>query len=61
MDEFNISSRRGLDESLEGQAYPWVHIDIGTTVWSKSEKGVYSKGGTGTPIRLIMEMLREWK
>ena len=40
---------------------PWVHIDIGTTVWSKSEKGIYSKGGTGTPIRLMMEMLREWK
>ena len=39
---------------------PWVHIDIGTTVWSKSEKGVLTKGGTGTPIRLMMEMLREW-
>lgn len=40
---------------------PWAHIDIGTTVWSKSERGVYTKGGTGTPIRLMMEMFRDWK
>ncbi|MBI3027738.1 leucyl aminopeptidase [Candidatus Woesearchaeota archaeon] len=40
---------------------PWVHIDIGTTVWSKVDKGVLTKGATGATVRLMMKMLREWK
>ena len=39
---------------------PWVHIDIGTTVWSKVDKGMLTKGATGATVRLMMEMLREW-
>ena len=40
---------------------PWAHIDIGTTVWSKSDKGILTKGATGATVRLMMELLREWK
>ena len=40
---------------------PWAHIDIGTTVWSKVDKGILVKGATGVTVRLMMEMLREWK
>ena len=40
---------------------PWAHIDIGTTVWSKVDKGVLVKGATGITVRLMMEMLREWE
>lgn len=40
---------------------PWAHIDIGTTVWSKVERGVLSKGATGASVRLLLEMLRGWK
>jgi len=40
---------------------PWLHIDIGTTVWSKVDKGVLTKGATGATVRLMMEMLREWR
>ncbi len=40
---------------------PWAHIDIGTTVWSKADKGILTKGATGATVRLLMEMLREWK
>lgn len=40
---------------------PWVHIDIGTTVWSKVDKGVLAKGATGATVRLMVEMLREWR
>lgn len=40
---------------------PWAHIDIGTTVWSKADKGVLTKGATGAIVRLMMEMLREWR
>jgi len=39
----------------------WAHIDIGTTVWSKVDKGILVKGATGATVRLMMEMLREWK
>ena len=40
---------------------PWVHIDIGTTVWSKADKGILTKGATGATVRLMMEMLRDWR
>ena len=40
---------------------PWLHIDIGTTVWSKVDKGVLTKGATGATVRLMIEMLRDWK
>ncbi len=40
---------------------PWAHIDIGTTVWSKVDKGMLTKGATGVTVRLLMEMLRNWK
>lgn len=40
---------------------PWAHIDIGTTVWSKVDKGALTKGATGATVRLMVEMLREWK
>ncbi|MBI2559136.1 leucyl aminopeptidase [Candidatus Woesearchaeota archaeon] len=40
---------------------PWAHIDIGTTVWSKVDKGMLTKGATGATVRLMIEMLREWK
>ncbi len=39
---------------------PWAHIDIGTTVWSKVDRGMLTKGATGATVRLMMEMLREW-
>lgn len=40
---------------------PWAHIDIGTTVWSKVDKGVLVKGATGVTVRLMVEMLSNWK
>jgi len=40
---------------------PWAHIDIGETVFAKAEKGIIIKGATGASVRLMVEMLREWK
>ncbi len=40
---------------------PWAHIDIGTTVWSKVDKGMLTKGATGATVRLMIEMMREWE
>ena len=39
---------------------PWAHIDIGTTVWSKADKGMLTKGATGATVRLMIELLRAW-
>ena len=56
MDEFNISSRRGLDESLEGQAYPWVHIDMASLMTSVPSDNL-AKGVTGEPVRLLLKVI----
>ena len=40
---------------------PWIHIDIGTTVWSKVDKGILTKGATGATVRLLIEALSDWK
>ena len=37
---------------------PWAHIDIGSTAWSKEEKGIITSGPSGATIRLLMEFLR---
>lgn len=30
---------------------PWVHVDIAGPIWSTKEKGIYTKGGTGSSVR----------
>ncbi|MFH1257526.1 MAG: leucyl aminopeptidase [Candidatus Micrarchaeota archaeon] len=41
--------------------YPWAHVDIAGTAWNDNEKPYGIKGATGFGVRLIIEMLREWK
>lgn len=41
--------------------YPWVHLDIGTTVWSKAEKGAKQKGATAVGVRTFIELMKNWK
>lgn len=40
---------------------PWVHIDIGNTVWAKQEKGYTVKGATGFSVLLLLNLLKDWK
>ncbi len=41
---------------------PWVHIDIAGLGIIDSERGCYTpKGGTGFGVRLLVELLRNWK
>jgi len=40
---------------------PWAHIDIGSTVWAKQEKGYTVKGATGFSVLLLLNLLRDWK
>jgi leucyl aminopeptidase len=35
------------------QNKPWLHLDIAGTAWTDSEKDYYSKGGTGTGVRIL--------
>ncbi len=38
---------------------PWVHIDIAGTAYLPKTKGVIVEGGTGVPMRTILEWLRK--
>ncbi len=39
----------------------WAHLDIGSTIMTKSDKGMNPKGITGVPVRLLIELLKGWK
>ncbi len=39
----------------------WAHLDIGTTVWSKADKGIRQKGATGVCVRTLIEFVKQWK
>jgi leucyl aminopeptidase len=40
---------------------PWVHLDIAGTGWTSKGTPYQRKGATGVGVRLLLEMLREWK
>jgi leucyl aminopeptidase len=40
---------------------PWVHIDIAGPSNIEKEKPYTPKGGTGVGVRLLVQMLRDWK
>jgi leucyl aminopeptidase len=41
--------------------YPWVHLDIAGPVWVNKDKPYIPKGATGVGVRLVVQLLREWK
>jgi leucyl aminopeptidase len=40
---------------------PWVHLDIAGPAYIEKEKPYIPKGGTGVGIRLVVQMLRDWR
>ena len=40
---------------------PWVHLDIAGTAWVGKSGGYQPFGATGVGVRLLLELLREWK
>ncbi len=40
---------------------PWVHLDIAGTAWVDKEKPYTPRGATGSGVRLVLQMLRDWK
>ncbi len=48
-----------LKEFAEG--YPWAHLDIAPVAYDDHAKTPWPKGGTGFGVRLLVELLQEWK
>jgi leucyl aminopeptidase len=40
---------------------PWVHLDIAGTGWSNSGSAYQPRGATGVGVRLLLELLEDWK
>lgn len=41
------------------QDKPWLHLDIAGTAYSSSESDYGVKGGTGTPVRTLYELIKD--
>lgn len=40
--------------------YPWIHVDIAPTAWSKAAKNYTSKGATASGVRLFFEFIKNY-
>jgi leucyl aminopeptidase len=40
---------------------PWAHLDIAGPSHASKERGYWTKGGTGVPLRTLVELVRAWK
>jgi leucyl aminopeptidase len=40
---------------------PWAHLDIAGTAWTTEEKPHLARGGTAFGVRLLAELLSDWK
>jgi leucyl aminopeptidase len=40
---------------------PWVHLDIAGPAYIEKDKPYTPKGGTGVGVRLVVQLLRDWK
>lgn len=41
--------------------YPWVHFDIAGTAWTSKNKPYTPKGASGVCVRLLADLLENWK
>lgn len=48
-----------LKEFAEG--YPWAHLDIAGVAFLDGPKAPWPRGGTGFGVRLLVELVREWR
>ncbi|MCF8055103.1 MAG: leucyl aminopeptidase [Desulfocapsa sp.] len=40
---------------------PWAHLDIAGTAWNFTEKTYIPKGPSGTGVRTLVDLIRNWK
>jgi leucyl aminopeptidase len=53
----SIAAGMFLKEFVE-EGIPWVHCDIAGPAFLKRDDGVHPAGGTGTPLRTVIEFLK---
>jgi leucyl aminopeptidase len=41
-----------------GEDLPWAHLDVAGTAWANEAFTYHPKGGTGVPVRTLIEWLR---
>ena len=41
--------------------YPWAHMDIAGTGMAPSERDYWPKGGTGIGVRMLVDLVKNWK
>jgi leucyl aminopeptidase len=39
---------------------PWAHIDLGMSAFTEVDEGLLTKGGTGSGVRLLADVLANW-
>jgi leucyl aminopeptidase len=64
----NVGSRYGgallaglFLQEFVAEKIPWVHLDIAGPAWATEAEGVTPKGGTGFGVRLLLELLAEYR
>ena len=40
---------------------PWAHLDIAGTAWGVEKSYINGKGPTGTAVRTLLQLIREWQ
>jgi leucyl aminopeptidase len=50
-----ITGAKFLEEFVDKT--PWVHLDIAGTYYTDKEKGYITKGGTGVPVRTLVNLI----
>ena len=54
-----ITAAMFLKEFVDNK--PWVHLDIAGTAWAEKEKPYCVKGATGVGVRLLTDLVANWK
>lgn len=69
-DVADIKNTGGKTGSLVTAAYflyefaektPWVHLDIASTAWVEKDKPYMPKGASGIGVRLLLDLIKNWK
>ena len=55
-----MSTAAGFLSAFVGDT-PWVHMDIAGTGWTSRASAVQGRGATGVGVRLLLELLTQWK
>jgi leucyl aminopeptidase len=54
-----ITAAKFLEEFAEG--LPWAHLDIAGTAWTEKDKPYIPKGAVGIGVRLLVNLMENWK